>query len=514
MRKSAVLILGIVFLASIAAAPGKEPSHPLSHIHPIDEDFNMSDMRIFNVSRLSVNGGLKIDGNQIMDSGANPILNYNDADRRLELRNNDFGVTGNNITSGNNVSFNNSLRVHGGKVWIPDDAEYGYFYRKNLSEVLEDGNNATIYDINMNGQDINNLDELRTDGSGSDDIAVRDTANGQDIVRFNEGGDVSVPNGILNAKNGFDSTSGNIRIRSEGAYNFYATSAKLSSRGEGLRLTTDTSPGGYVQFYDEENDQVILNGTVGGDVEIPNGNLDLNSNNITNIDTLKFEEGTSIDGNLTVNGSVNTSGDIDMNDHDIVDANNVEANEIYDPEDGSLRVNDDINMVNNNLVNPTSILLSGGNSDTTVEFGRGGATSQTFKIVDDGNALDVMRYQQGGNIEIPNGNLRNTGGNIIAGDGNSVQVRPSDGSAWYDIQDKSGDFVIQQTGDQEVLRINQNTHEVNVLNGDLDTNNNNIEDVASIDGGGNAVRVDNNVDLNGNSVTSSGGEVCIGDQCA
>ncbi|WP_414836490.1 hypothetical protein [Candidatus Nanohalococcus occultus] len=518
MRKT-VLLIGLLVFTSIAAAPGMEPSHPLSHIHPIDEDFNMSNMRIFNVSRLSVNGGLKIDGNQILDSGANPILNYNDNDQRLELENTDFGTGTNNITSGNNVSFNNSLRVHGGKVWIPEGSGYGYFYRKNLSEVLEDGNNATVYDIQMNGNDLKQLDEIRTDGTGSDDVAVRDTANGQDIFRFNEGGNVEVPNGVLDmSDNSIDYVNElAFRPKTAGA----SSDAKINYDTGGNNLNIVTSGGGGlnndVSILDNQNgNQRIAEFEEGGRVIIPNGNLDMSGNNITNINWLKFEEGTSIDGDLTVNGTTNFTGsasmseDLDMNDNDILDANNVQTNTIEDPEDGTVSVNDNVDVNDNDIQGVDRIRAE---ADRNLQIFTGSGSGSSVEIYDQANAQQILTASEGGNVDVPNGNLV-VNGTIAAADGNRMLLRPSDGSAWYDMADESGTFVIQQVGDQDVVRIDQNSHEFNLPNGDLDLNSNNVEDVASIDGGGDAVRVDNNVDLNGNSVTTSTGEVCIGNQCA
>lgn len=516
MKKHAILILGLLIMTTIVAAPGKEPSHPLSHIHPIDEDFNMSNMRIFNVSRVSVNGGLKLDGNQILDSGAMPILNYNDDDRRLELRNNDFGVTGNNITAANNISFNDSLKVWGGKVWIPEDNKYGYFYRKNLSEVLEDGNNATVYDINMNGNDIENIDELRTDGSVSDEIAVRDTSNDQDIARFNEGGEVEVPNGALDMSDNELQNVLNIK----------------STANNDLRIGAGAGGSDQVRIRDNANGQdiaVFEEGTQ--NVYIPNGNLDVLGNNITNIDWLKFEEGTSIDGNLTVNGSVNSSGDIDMNDNNIYDANSVEANRIYDPEDEALLVDDNVDLNENELQNVDGI--------------------------QDGTGTNTVKLDGSNNVDVPNGNLKvsSSGAQIQVGDfgtqkimddGDRIRVQGQNGFSIGSYH--GGSYQVVARGTQGVLtvpngnlrlqgnRITDSTASDTVYVGDANSNTVQIQaggsgDVAlnTGDGGSGSTRrvtitssggeadVDvqnSDVDLNGNSVTTSTGEVCIGDQCA
>ncbi|MFB6245050.1 MAG: hypothetical protein ABEJ03_01755, partial [Candidatus Nanohaloarchaea archaeon] len=162
----------VIMLVSVSAAPGKEPSHPLSQINPIDIDLNMSEQDIFNVSVFSLRDGLRFEGNQIQDSGGNPVLVWNDSSSQWELRNGDLNVQYNNISAppGKNVSFQQNIRINGGgRIWVPEQTSTPrYYYRKNLSEVLEDGESADRFDINLSGNNLESPDQIITDGSGSD----------------------------------------------------------------------------------------------------------------------------------------------------------------------------------------------------------------------------------------------------------------------------------------------------------------------------------------------------------
>jgi len=84
----------------------------------------------------------------------------------------------------------------------------------------------------------------------------------------------------------------------------------------------------------------------------------------------------------------------------------------------------------------------------------------------------------------------------------------------------AGDAVNKSYVDSNFGTANQTLEEVlqegnSAGNQDIDMSSQNINNLQSIDNGGSAVRIDDNVDMNGNALTdNSGSEMCIGDQCS
>lgn len=171
-------------------------------------------------------------------------------------------------------------------------------------------------------------------------------------------------------------------------------------------------------------------------------------------------------------------------------------------------------------------------------LGHGNGGSNVNLQLDNANELDL----DGGDLDMNSNNINNhydsdacPSGEVVADvyNNGSFSCQSITGAAQDEFVDETGDTMtgnLSMNGGnsiKNVQRVEATTFEedgkdlVNKyvdeggdsMSGQLNMNNNNLNDVKSIDGGGNAIDVDDNVDLNGNSVTSSAGEVCIGDQC-
>lgn len=101
---------------------------------------------------------------------------------------------------------------------------------------------------------------LLTNGSGSGEWRFRDAANGQDIARFNEGGEVEIPNGVLTFNLGdIEALNGDLAIRPN----------------SGVNGRFDTGGGGadQVLIWDAANAQTLLEAHEGGNVDVPSGDF-------------------------------------------------------------------------------------------------------------------------------------------------------------------------------------------------------------------------------------------------
>lgn len=163
MKKTLLLTLIISALIIPAFSAEREPRHPLSQIHPVDTDFNMSDSRIYNLSSLELNDGtisgtgLVFDDYSIRDEGNNYVF-------RMDTTSSEFRFEG--------------------------------------------------ADLSLSGRKLSNVSQISTSGDGS--LEIRDSVNNQDVARFNEGGTFEVPNGNIDVQgNSVTSSDGEVCIGDE-----------------------------------------------------------------------------------------------------------------------------------------------------------------------------------------------------------------------------------------------------------------------------------------------------------
>lgn len=236
---------------------------------------------------------------------------------------------------------------------------------------------------------------------GADTLGV--TTGGTKAAEFGSGGNLTLPNGDLDLKGNWINNPIAIDFERGGvnAYRAYQES------DDSLRFTDLIN----------SVDGLVLQS--GGNVEIPNGNLNLkNTANITNIVT------SDVQGAIRANVDSSTTDDYAtiarVNDAstapDIIfhcDRGNGVAFKVSErgtPSDllvvndnGNVDIpNGDLNLGTNNLIDVNAI-RAGSASALTLHSNGGG--SDRIALYDAANSQDILKANEGGNVEIPNGNL-------------------------------------------------------------------------------------------------------------
>ncbi|MFB6208719.1 MAG: hypothetical protein ABEJ56_01120 [Candidatus Nanohaloarchaea archaeon] len=199
--------------------------------------------------------------------------------------------------------------------------------------------------------------------------------------------------------------------------------------------------------------------------DFKNSNINMTGNNITDIDTLKFEEG------LTINGSLNFSGG---------DANldNGSINDVYSIDGGgdAVQVDDNLDLNENELQNidgiqdgtGTNTIHLDGSNNVEIPNGNLNLGSNTISNITDGTN-DVIRHDGANNVEIPNGDLtvnnKLTVGSTECSSGEFIDGDGDCASATGAVQ---GDYV-NETGDNMTGTLNMSGNPIaDVGSGDID----------------------------------------------
>jgi len=338
--KKLILIAAALSFVGLATAASFTPSHPLSHIHPTDTDFNMSDYRIFNASELSVRDGFTFDDFTVYQDQTNvPILNYRESNASWVINNSNIDMNQNLIydywgdncnavdvvvtkihpngtydcgaideaaddlyvnQDGDNMSGNlqmnqNEIRnVSNFTNFFEDSCETGQVvdrvyengsyscanvtdsqeYAQNLSEVLDIGNRAEGFNINMTEQNITELDSLLFD-----DTQAR---------IYNQQNSFEIESGTANELNLVTDGSQVASLTATGGTQEILLKRQLLLEDRDGDTLADLSRDGPITFYNSVNGNPVLrmNNSGGSNVEVPSGNLDMEGNNITDISNL------------------------------------------------------------------------------------------------------------------------------------------------------------------------------------------------------------------------------------
>jgi|GEM_PF-800734 hypothetical protein len=407
MKKSAGMLITLLMITSLALAASQEPRHPLSHINPTDTDFNMSGYQIFNSSSFELQDGLNFSGNSIYDQGNIRLLQWDTDNREWDVRNADFNLNSNSIINPGLLSMQGNIDMNGFNITEIDTLSFLTGMRINGSIKMSGGNidldNGSIkdvYSINGGGNSVNFLDSIDMNGN-----VIKDS-NGD--LEFDTR--IYIPNNELDMAGNNIVNPGNV------------DGVDLDFPGNGLRIAGSRY-------------EIVQNGI--GNTEINNSQvftsqgLDVSGGNITRVDTLLFEEGGLIDGDISINGSINTSGSLDLNNNDLNDVRSIDGGS------NPIRYDSSINLNNNNLIAPNQIQTGG----------------QNIEIRDTTNNLSVASFNEGGKVEIYNGNLDLQGNSIV----------DTTGSNTVNVGDGSNDEIVLDSGNG-----------VSVQGGNLDMNQNNI----------------------------------------
>lgn len=197
---------------------------------------------------------------------------------------------------------------------------------------------------------------------------VRDSTNSQDILTAKEGGNVEIPNGDLDV-----GTNGVTRLTHLTAE--YNTPAELKTGGGG---------GSRWDIKDVANNQIIASFNEGGNVEIPNGNLSVDTLAGSNMDALMY--GSWADFRLQGASRFNYIDNSGNSIIGLVDGGNVK-------------------IPNGNLTLDTGQLKFGG----TNAYPRLVRDNDHLRLYTN-TAGQVLALLNGGGVEIPNGHVDVAGG--------------------------------------------------------------------------------------------------------
>jgi hypothetical protein len=456
----------------------------------------------------------KVEANRIIDPEDERI----DTDSSLDFNGNGDIISVNNINVGSitsnngngDIQFNQGFNVDGssggdggvtlsGSGGLDVDAAGGDNQQNGGDSLRLNGN------INFDGGNTN-TPVLRTPGGGSGSLRIYDDANTQDIAQFQEGGNVNIPSGSLNINSpgnnggaldiGGD-TNADGTVTSDATTGFRLTGG---GAGESTEIVTRNSGDSFIRVFQngaKEDARFGLEDSSGTIVDLQarqgtigprNANFRLNSG--YGIENGAGTKAINIDSRADVevpNGAVNISqgsgiGDLSGNERISIEGNTVVRGK------GGARVAVSTNSVDiRSSTNSRDVIIGGGGTEFA-RFSPNGNQDTEFVSGD----VEVLN---GNNIEMFNGDVDLRGGKIVDTTGSdTVRVGDADSNTVRIDAGGSGDAVVSSgdggSSSTERLRVTSSGGEADV-------------DVSNSD-----------VDLQGNSVTSSAGEVCIGDQCA
>ena len=199
--------------------------------------------------------------------------------------------------SGNVTIPNGALTVQGESTFN-DKVEFtdSVTLPTDTDRMFDDDGNRRIYINNSGRMELgggNNEDLITLGGSTSSNVngqvTIRDST--QQTLVSNEGGNIDIPNGDLDMVNGGD-------INNVGNIQTYFSTAQLQTAGSG---------GNEWEIYDSNNAQPIAEFEEGGNVTIPNGDLNTSGNDIKNIGDQNTDLAyDSNDGRMEMNSKGNT----------------------------------------------------------------------------------------------------------------------------------------------------------------------------------------------------------------
>ncbi|WP_347721644.1 hypothetical protein [Candidatus Nanohalococcus occultus] len=305
---------------------------------------------------LSVQNGIDLTGtgSNTIDSYSTFYLSTSGSPSDIVL--DPSGVVGTTSTldmGGNNITDIGGLQDCGANEFINGNGECEIDTdtdtdNQDLADVLSQGNSAGSNNIDLNSQDITNVNDIfvenniemtseNTNENSIDFSASRfliyDSVNGQEELRVNRDGNVDVPNGDVRISDGAlvsesSSTDSNwLQLRRSGStkWNVYPDSG-----------STDA-----LTFEDDGASGEVLRLKRGGNVEIPNGNLQMNGNRIEGVGGSNLNFGGNDDEDIQINVEAPGEYEVRRNgsrvyyvDDDLVlDSGNIDAgaNDINNP---------------------------------------------------------------------------------------------------------------------------------------------------------------------------------------
>lgn len=562
MNKAALILALILLVFSLASAASQEPRHPLSHIHPTDTDFNMSGYQVFNASSFELQDGLNFSSYTVYDQGNLKLLEYDSSNSEWDILNTDLNLNGNTVKNPGLLSMQGNIDMNGFNITEIDTLHFETGMKINGSINTSGGNvdldNGSINDvysidgggdairfddvIDMNSNTVRELNNLKfgggrayivqdTDGENiviqaddttgtRTDYLVVDPNNtkvklpnpaldmaGNNIINpgLTDGADLDNPGNGLDIKNSryivIQNAIGNNELNNSQRFTVEGLNLTDTINMTGNRITNIPAPqdGGDAvnkSYVDRNDDTIKDNQTLAEVLDQGNSaaddNIDLSSQDIYSVRRLQFADRNSDATNYNI---TETGGNLQVQKDGSQRITVMKGGNVKVP-NGNLNVSGgQVTVPNNDVIVGDNRIVVGRNSPNPgLNFEEYGVLKAKIRRADSGTALKITNPTgytrtlsiQGGNVEIPNGNLDVGGNNITSID----TLKFVEGTSI------NGDLELNGT--------------INAT-GDLNMENGNINDVQSIDGGGNAVRFDDRIDIHGERVEDSTGKLSLGD---
>ncbi|PSG99964.1 MAG: hypothetical protein BRC28_01965 [Nanohaloarchaea archaeon SW_4_43_9] len=308
-------------------------------------------------------------------------------------------MNGNNITGIDTLLFESGMKINGSINTSGGDVNLENGSIHNVYSIDGGGDPVNFFDpVDMNGNPLLDSDgNLEIQGevylpTGDLDMAGNDIVNPANV----DGVDLDDPgNGIAVLDSRYqiiEDAVGDSELNN--SQEFTADGIVLTSN---LNMTGNDieTGGGDIAVVDTANSQDIARFKQSGEFQVPNGNLDVNTNQITGVSTIQAD-----------------------------------------------------------VSNPT-LDTAGGGSDQWI-------------VYDDANSQAITRFNEGGNVEIPKGNLKMNGNNIVTNDETDMELK---GEREVNIRsntdsDGSGSLNLY-SGGTKGIQVTASGGNVNIPNGNL-----------------------------------------------
>jgi len=520
-RKVILAIFLALFL--VANVGAQDPRHPLSQIYPIDIDLGMEAQDISNVSQLQLNDGvggkgLLLEGYSISGEGESQKIVLDYQNDEWDILNSNVNMNGNNITGIDTLLFESGMKINGSINTSGGDVN------------LENGSINDVYSINGGGDPVNFFDPIDMNGNHLEDSNGKLTLKGGVISKGEldmSGNNIISPGTVDGVDldkpgNGIGITDSQYQII-EDAIGDSELNNSQEFTADGLVLTSNLdmtgndieTGGGNIAVIDTANNQDIARLNEGGNVQIPNGNVDIAEPSNTG-KALDVGGGINVEENIELDGN-----DIDSSGTGVKITSDTSNNYLAFTDEGQ---SEDLLRANNGDGNGISIHNENLNlNENNIENVNG---------LQDGSGADTIVFDGSNNVGIPNGNVD------VAGPSNTGRTLDLGGGANFDgVLDMNRNNVttvdsllgssnnplelsVSGSGGQELVL--DNSGDVRVQNGDLDLRGNSVVDETSSntvyigDGNDDTVVMDapgnvefgGDLDLTGDSITNHYDSAC------
>ncbi|MFB6245396.1 MAG: hypothetical protein ABEJ03_03555, partial [Candidatus Nanohaloarchaea archaeon] len=373
----------------------------------IDTDNNEND-RVFRIQK----DGLSTDLLVVRENGKVQVPNGN-----LDISSPYY--TGSTLDVGGGANFGNSVNLNNNDL---GGANVISFNDAGTDGKIEFGSGAKIYNAPLDDSNSAGYLQLVND----EGIAFEAGSDGTQTMELKSNNNVEIPNGNLDISN---SDGGSIKLGGEFDEEIAFTEGSdtntfgdidfpdVSSSNAYIRFFRDTSTTGTAQFKVYKGDgtntvNFAVNDNNNGNVEVPNGNLKLNHNKIENVGELNVSTSTEQIAHFSDTGvtlkqplSVESSGPLSVSNG--IELTGTSSNTISSYSTFYLETQS--GSPSDIVLNPTGEVGIDANASIAGDLNMNGNDIKTgggtVAIRDSTNGQDVLRAKEGGNIEVPNGDL-------------------------------------------------------------------------------------------------------------